>query len=53
VVVWWWRRPAEPEIEREDLEALGIMLMKMDAKLDRILEAVEDEDGWQEEEKAD
>ena len=49
----WWKRPNEPAVEREDLEAMGIMLMRMDVKLDRILEVLEDDDGWEEEETED
>jgi len=49
----WWKRPNEPAVEREDLEAMGIMLMRMDVKLDRILEVLEDDDGWEEEEAED
>ena len=32
---------------------MGIMLMTMDVKLDRILEVLEDDDGWEEEEAED
>ncbi len=32
---------------------MGIMLMRMDVKLDRILEVLEDDDGWEEEEAED
>ena len=48
----WWRREPQQESEHEYLEALGIMLMEMDVKLDRIVEAVEDDDGREEEEEA-
>ena len=49
----WWRREPQQESEHEYLDAIGIMLMEMDVKLDRIVEAVEDDDGWEEEEEAD
>ena len=32
---------------------MGIMLMRMDVKLDRILEVLEDDDGWEEKEAED
>ncbi len=32
---------------------MGIMLMRMDVKLDRILEVLVDDDGWEEEEAED
>ena len=32
---------------------MGIMLMRMDVELDRILEVLEDDDGWEEEEAED
>jgi hypothetical protein len=38
----WWRRP---RAEREDVvEVLGPFLMRMDAKLNKILELLRDED---------
>ena len=32
---------------------MGFMLMRMDVKIDRILEVLEDDDGWEEEETED
>jgi hypothetical protein len=49
----WWRRPLESAIEREDLDAIGIMLMDIDAKLERVLAILEGENGWEEEEETD
>ena len=49
----WWRRVRDLAIQREDVDALGIMLMEIDAKLERVLDILEDEDEWQEEEEAD
>ena len=49
----WWRRPSECAIEREDIDAIGIMLMEIHAKLERVLAILEDDVGWEEEEETD
>jgi hypothetical protein len=50
----WWRRATHVKPDAEErFRALGTMLMKIDRKLDRLLELLEDDDGWQEEEEAD
>jgi hypothetical protein len=52
--MWRRRREIESDVDAEErFDSLGSMLMRMDAKLDRILDAVEDDDGWEEEEEAD
>jgi hypothetical protein len=50
----WWRSSArlDPEAE-ERFQAVGTMLMRIDRKLDRLLELLEDDDGGEEEEEAD
>jgi hypothetical protein len=49
----WWRRSSEPDETRAEYRSIGIMLMEMNEKLDRIVSILEDEDGWEEEEETD
>jgi len=44
----WWRRP-DPVIDRETVQSALAFMMEMDAKLDRILRAVEETDDGEEE----
>jgi hypothetical protein len=39
-----WRRP-EPPLDRETVDGIIRMLMSIDAKLDRLLDAIEEDDG--------
>jgi hypothetical protein len=40
----FWRRD-EPPVTREDVTIVLASLMRIDAKVDRVLELIEDEDG--------
>ncbi len=47
----WWRWSTPSKGTDDDLRPIGIMLMQMDSKLDRIIRLLEeDDDEWQEEE---
>jgi hypothetical protein len=45
----FWRRPGEPLLDREEVNAIFRYLMQMDAKLDEILELLDEDNGRAEE----
>ncbi len=46
----WLRRREEPEVTREDVNALMIALMRLDANIEELRRLIEDADGEEREE---
>jgi hypothetical protein len=49
----WRHRRQTSGIVREDVDAIGLMLMSMDGKLDEILDELREDNGREEEEEDD